>query len=74
VVKGDFYEPLCAVYLVNAEVLALVTDYASSGKLSLQPLVEILVAKNNLRVLPHSEFDAQLFTNWNTPDALAGAI
>ncbi len=71
VVKGDYYEPLCAVYPVNTEVLALIADHAKSGKQALQPLVEILVAKNYLRVLPRSEFDAQLFANWNTPDALA---
>jgi molybdopterin-guanine dinucleotide biosynthesis protein A len=71
VIKGNFYEPLCAVYPANAEVLTLFADHASSGNQALQPLVEILVAKNYLRVLPRSEFDAKLFANWNTPDALA---
>ncbi len=71
VVKGDFYEPLCAVYPTNAEVLALVSGYASSGNHALQPLVEILVAKNYLRVLTRAEFDAKIFVNWNTPEAPA---
>ena len=71
VVKGDFYEPLGAVYPVNVVVQKLVTDYASSPSQALQPLVAKLVKENWLRVLPRDGLDANCFTNANTPDELA---
>jgi molybdopterin-guanine dinucleotide biosynthesis protein A len=70
VVKGEFYEPLCAVYPVNPEVkkLAAVCTVKSAA---LQPFVEALARKNLLRVLSKTDFAAKCFTNANTPEALA---
>lgn len=65
----DSYEPLAAIYPVEA--LALAAAHLTSGQYSLQILATTLVRRRQLRILRIAASALQPLTNWNCPADLA---
>jgi molybdenum cofactor guanylyltransferase len=61
--RGDFFEPLAAIY--PREAMSLAWDVLARGDYSVQRFVATAVAQGLLRVREIGERDASLFTNWN---------
>jgi molybdopterin-guanine dinucleotide biosynthesis protein A len=69
--NGEFFEPLCAIYPVEAVVLAAAAR--AKEQLSLQALVKGLLEKNYLCEYALPEPERLLYRNVNTPEDL-GAL
>lgn len=63
--RGDFFEPLAAIY--PRELKSLAQDALAAGAYALQPLLTKAVAQGLLRVRPIAAAEAPLFENWNAP-------
>lgn len=67
--NGSLYEPLCAVYPVEA--LAVLSESARRGEWKLQEIAAALLAGGTLSARSPSPEDAAMFFNLNSPDDLA---
>lgn len=65
------YEPLAAIYPVEA--VALAEAHLRQGELSLQSLAAALARAGELRELPAGPADAARLASWNRPGDIAGA-
>jgi len=63
--RGDFFEPLAAIY--PREILPLALDAVVKGRFSLQALLAEAVSEGLMRVHEISSAEAELFENWNHP-------
>jgi molybdopterin-guanine dinucleotide biosynthesis protein A len=66
--RGDFYEPLAAVYPRAA--LGLAERHRASGNRSLQRWIEACRAADLVEAYPISKDEQGLFANLNTPEDL----
>lgn len=64
-VNGETFEPLCAIYPVEAAAEARTA--LAGGELSLQRLARILVRQNRAVIYPLSESEKEFFHNANSP-------
>jgi len=69
--KGDFFEPLAAVYPKGLRALA--AEHLGLKRLALQELMREGVRRGLLKAIPLAESDACLFQNVNSPTDLADA-
>ena len=63
--RGDFFEPLAAIY--PREVMPLVWEKIACGENSLQGLLTEAVARRLMRVHEIASVEAPRFENWNEP-------
>jgi len=63
--NGENFEPLCAIYPIEAAAVARAA--LAGGELSLQRLARTLVQENLALAYPLSEREKELFHNVNTP-------
>ena len=63
--RGDWFEPLAAIY--PREVLPLAWSALSNARYGLQPIVGEAVQKGSLRVHQISDGEVAWFENWNEP-------
>lgn len=63
--RGDFFEPLAAVY--PRELKWLAWEVLGRGEYSLQRLLAAAVAQGLMRVREIGDAEAAWFENWNTP-------
>ena len=61
--RGDFFEPLAAIY--PREILPLAWDAVVKGRFSLQVLLAAAVTAGLMRVHEISPEEVELFENWN---------
>jgi molybdopterin-guanine dinucleotide biosynthesis protein A len=61
--RGDFFEPLAAIY--PREILPLAWDAVVKGRFSLQVLLATAVTAGLMRVHEISPEEVELFENWN---------
>jgi molybdopterin-guanine dinucleotide biosynthesis protein A len=66
--RGDFFEPLAAIY--PRELRGLAAEHLAQGWHALQDLVREAVQREMLRVVSPGEGDESLFKNLNSPDDL----
>ena len=69
--RGDFYEPLAAVYPPLAVRSA--RDALAAGQLSLQTWIHELAKIGLVQPVMIEPINTALFANWNTPDDCRGA-
>jgi molybdopterin-guanine dinucleotide biosynthesis protein A len=63
--RGDYYEPLAAIY--PKSVADLATEHLARGEYALQALVRAAVKRNLVTIVPLDEKDVPLFRNVNSP-------
>lgn len=68
--RGDFFEPLAAVYPRELKWLAWAA--LGRGEYSLQRLIAAAVEQGLMRVREVSDAEAGWFENWNTPEGASG--
>lgn len=67
--RGDFFEPLAAVY--PARLRELAGEHLREKRLALQDLIDEAIGLGLMKEIPFDERDASLFKNVNTPGDLA---
>ena len=67
--NGEMFEPLCAIYPIEAAATARAA--LAAGELSLQQLAQTLVRENRAIAHPLSEREKEFFHNANTPADLS---
>jgi molybdopterin-guanine dinucleotide biosynthesis protein A len=63
--SGKYFEPLCAIYPIEATTMA--ANALASGELSLQSLAQNLLEQNHARIYPVSEAERRFYYNANSP-------
>lgn len=66
--NGDYFEPLCAIYPVEATAVAI--DARAGRDVSLQKFSQTLLSLNRVRTHALSEIEKSLFLNANSPNDL----
>lgn len=66
--NGDYFEPLCAIYPVEATAVAI--DALAGRDVSLQKFSQALLSLNRVRTHALSEIEKSLFLNANSPNDL----
>jgi len=63
--QGDYFEPLCAIYPVEA--IALAEAMLGAGNVSLQPFAQLLLGKSQAVAYDLTPAEQTLYFNMNTP-------